>query len=188
MTSTLSPEAYFATGLDVLSELGYGGLKLAEVCSRLGVTSGSFYHYFSNWSAYTYQLVDHWKQASTTMLVESSRHERDPRKRIDQLIHNGLNLPHGAEAAIRTWSSLDPVVYAVQAEVDRQRHDIVRESALEILHDERQAEVFADWGIYVLVGYEQSTLPKDKRGLEWIASQLLEALDAGRFSTVPAQR
>src|SRR4030081_1434875 len=48
MTTTLSREAYFATGLAVLSDLGYGGLKLAEVCNRLGVTSGSFYHYFSN--------------------------------------------------------------------------------------------------------------------------------------------
>jgi AcrR family transcriptional regulator len=187
MTTSLSPEAYFATGLEVLSELGYSGLKLAEVCSRLGVTTGSFYHYFSNWSAYTYGLVDHWKRASTTELVEYSLKEPDPRRRIDQLIYNALNLPHGAEAAIRTWSSLDPVVHTVQTEVDRQRHDIMRESALEILHDDRAAKVFADWAVYVLVGYEQSTLPKDKAGLEWIAGQLVDALDAGRFSTVPGQ-
>ncbi len=111
----LSREAYFEAGFEVLSDLGYGGLKLAEVCGRLGVTSGSFYHYFSNWSAYTHELVNHWKRASTTELLDCRRHVPDPRRRIDQLIHNGLNLPHGAEAAIRTWSNLDPDVHAAQA-------------------------------------------------------------------------
>ena len=48
MASVVSREAYFETGLDVLSDLGYGGLKLAEVCHRLGITTGSFYHYFTN--------------------------------------------------------------------------------------------------------------------------------------------
>jgi AcrR family transcriptional regulator len=184
MATGLSREAYYETGLDVLSDLGYGGLKLAEVCGRLGVTSGSFYHYFNNWSDYTHDLVNHWKQVSAAELLNGCRRVRDPRRRIDQLIHNGLNLPHGAEAAIRTWSTLDPHVHAAQEDVDRARHDIMRESALEILRDERQARVFADWALYLLVGYEQCTLPKDKVGLEWIAGQLLDCLDAGRFATM----
>jgi AcrR family transcriptional regulator len=185
MASVVSREAYFETGLDVLSDLGYGGLKLAEVCNRLGVTTGSFYHYFSNWSSYTAELVKHWHQASTTRLVEWVRTERDPRRRIDTLITIGLNLPHSAEAAIRAWSSAEPEVYAVQVAVDKERHDILRESALEILGNKRQAELFANWGMYLLVGYEQSTLPPDKAGLEWIVSQMLDALDAGRFATAP---
>ena len=36
MAGVVSRESYFETGLDVLSDLGYGGLKLAEVCNRLG--------------------------------------------------------------------------------------------------------------------------------------------------------
>ena len=46
MAIVATRDAYYDTGLDVLSDLGYGGLKLAEVCRRLGVTTGSFYHYF----------------------------------------------------------------------------------------------------------------------------------------------
>jgi AcrR family transcriptional regulator len=183
----LSRDAYFEAGFAVLSDVGYGGLKLAEVCGRLGVTSGSFYHYFSNWSAYTHGLVNHWKQASTTELLDCRRHDPDPRRRIDQLINNGLNLPHRAEAAIRTWSNLDPDVHAAQAAVDLARHDIMRESALEILGNARQARVFADWAVYLLVGYEQCSLPRDKVTLQWIAGQLLDALDSGRFATFPEQ-
>jgi AcrR family transcriptional regulator len=188
MANDISREAYFQAGLDVLADLGYGGLKLAEVCNRLGVTTGSFYHYFSSWPSYTRALVEHWKDASTTRLVDRIRGETDPRRRIGTIIEIGLNLPHSAEAAIRAWSSADPEVHALQVEVDKQRHDITRESALQILRDERQAELFANWAVYLLVGYEQATLQPDKPALEWIVAQLLDALDTGRFATVSADR
>jgi AcrR family transcriptional regulator len=183
---TTSREVYFETGLDVLSELGYGGLKLAEVCNRLGVTTGSFYHYFTSWPVYTHELVQHWMDALTVQLVGLARTEPDPRRRIDTLIQLGLSLPHGAEAAIRAWGSADPEVHAVQTEVDRQRFDIMHQSALEIMHNERQARLFASWSMYLLVGYEQSTLPPDNDALAWIAGQLLYALDSGRFADAPS--
>jgi hypothetical protein len=87
MASVVSRQSYFEAGLDVLSDLGHGGLTLAEVCNRLGVTTGSFYHRFSGWPAYTEELV--------------------ARRRIDTLIEVGLMLPRGAEAAIRVRSSVD---------------------------------------------------------------------------------
>jgi AcrR family transcriptional regulator len=185
MATVVGREAYFETGLDVLSDLGYGGLKLAEVCNRLGVTTGSFYHYFANWGTYTKELVDHWLEARTVALVDVLRAEPDPRRRIDATIETGLTLPHGAEAAFRTWSSVDPYVRAVQVEVDRQRFEILRDSALEVLGDARQAQLFAAWALYLLVGYEQCTLPRDPDGLAWIAGQLTDALDSGRFASVP---
>jgi AcrR family transcriptional regulator len=188
VAATASPTAYFETGLDVLSELGHGGLKLAEVCSRLGVTTGSFYHHFASWSVYTSELARYWMDARTVQQVELVRTEPDPRQRINLIIEIGLALPHEAEAAIRAWSSADSEVHAVQAEVDRQRFDILYESALEVLHDERQAQVFADWAIYLLIGYEQALLPRDSTGLAWMAVQLLDALDSGRFAGVPPRQ
>ncbi|WP_319452997.1 MULTISPECIES: TetR/AcrR family transcriptional regulator [unclassified Mycobacterium] len=185
MAGVISRESYFETGLDVLSDLGYGGLKLAEVCHRLGVTTGSFYHYFANWSAYTRDLVAYWVQVRTVGIIEEVSAEPDPRVRVGRLINEGLALPHGAEAAIRVWSAIDPDVNEVQAAVDLQRFDVLRESALEILKNEHQARVFAAWGLYVLVGYEQALVPRNAGDLAWIAVQLLDALDEGRFGTVP---
>ncbi len=185
MVTVASREAYFETGLEVLADRGYGGLKLAEVCRRLGVTSGSFYHYFSSWSAYTGELIEEWLPAATRERVAQLRTIPDPRRRIDAIFDIGFALPHGAEAAVRVWSALDPKVWAVQVEVDELRFEILRESALEILHDERQAELFAGWSLYLLVGYEQSTRPPDMVGLTWMVEQLLDALDSGRFSSVP---
>ncbi|MBB2988928.1 hypothetical protein FHR72_000385 [Mycolicibacterium iranicum] len=184
MGAAASREAFFDVGLDVLSDLGYGGLKLAEVCHRVGVTTGSFYHYFQNWSSYSQQLVTYWQEGMTVRTIEAARAEPDPRRRIDGLIRAGLTLPHGAESAIRVWSSIDPAVREVQAAVDRQRFDILFDSALSILNDDRQAELFAAWAVYLLVGYEQALLPPDTAGLRWIVGQLLAALDSGQFRTV----
>jgi len=83
------------------------------------------------------------------------------------------------------WSALDPEVYAIQAAVDQQRFDIMYESAFEILHNKRGAQLFAAWGVYMLVGYEQAVLPRDAAALEWIAGQLTDTLDSGRFASVP---
>src|ERR1700712_992766 len=100
MATVVTREAYFETGLEVLSDRGYGGLKLAEVCNRLGVTTGSFYHYFESWSAYTRDLVGHWFLSLTIQRVEALRAEPRPRKRIDTIFDIGFHLPHGAESAI----------------------------------------------------------------------------------------
>ena len=185
MAGVVSREAYFETGLDVLSDLGYGGLKLAEVCNRLGVTTGSFYNYFSGWPAFTRELLENWMEERTVLVIDFLRRETDPRRRIDRLVQVGLELPHGAEAAIRAWSSLDPDVYAIQVKVDQQRYDIMYSSALEILQNHHQAEMFARWAVYLLVGHEQATLPRDTAALAWIAKQLTDALDSGRFASVP---
>jgi AcrR family transcriptional regulator len=186
MAGVVSRDSYFETGLDVLSDLGYGGLKLAEVCNRLGVTTGSFYHYFASWPAYTRELVENWMKERTVLVIEFLKNETDPRRRIDSLIQVGLELPHGAEAAIRVWSAVDPDVYHIQLQVDQQRYDIMYESALEILKNERQAKMFARWAVYLLVGHEQATIQRDTVALAWIAKQLTEALDEGRFASVPS--
>ena len=83
------------------------------------------------------------------------------------------------------WSSVDPDVYDVQVQVDQQRFDIMYSSAMEILQNHHQAQMFARWAVYLLVGHEQATLPRDTAALAWIAKQLTDALDSGRFASVP---
>ena len=121
----------------------------------------------------------------TIKRVEALRAEPDPRKRIDAIFEIGSQLPHGAESAIRSWSSIDPQVRAVQVQVDRARVDLLIESAFDIIGDHRSAQLFAHWALYLLVGYEQSTLPPDSDGLAWMVARQLDALDSGWFSSLP---
>lgn len=185
MSTVAVRDSYFETGLEILADLGFGGLKLAEVCNRLGVTTGSFYHYFPNWPAYTRDLLAYWRQDRTVRIIDAIRQESDPRQRIASVIDVAMRLPHGAEAAIRVWSSVDPHVQQVQREVDQQRFDILYSSALEMVNDVRQAQIYAAWSVFVFVGYEQSTLPRENSMFEWIANQMLDDLEAGRFTDVP---
>ena len=101
-----------------------------------------------------------------------------PRRRIEVIIEIALSLPHGAEAAIRSWVSVDPHVLTVQREVDQQRFDILYDSALEIVKNDRQAAVYAAWAVYVFVGYEQAMLPREPGTFAWISTQMLDALES----------
>lgn len=175
-------ESYFETGLEILADLGFGGLKLAEVCSRLGVTSGSFYHYFAGWSAYTRELVEYWRQDRTVRVIDVIRAQPNPRKRIEAIIEVAVSLPASAEAAIRAWSSVNPEVHAVQLEVDQQRFEITYESAVEIARDHGQAHAYATLATYLFLGYEQTTLPRQLRTFEWMCKEMLDDLEAGRFA------
>lgn len=186
MTLIVTRTAYFETGIEVLSDKGYGGLKLAEVCRRLGVTSGSFYHYFTNWSTYTRELIDYWLQERTRLRAELIGTDSDPRRRLEALLRGGVEMEHSAEAAIRVWSAIDPQVRIAQTKLDQQRFDAIYAAAMELLHNERQAQVFAECALYTVIGYEQATLPRDGAALAWIGGQLLNALDSGQFADVPA--
>jgi len=48
-------------------------------------------------------------------------------------------------------------------------------------------ESYFETGLDVLsdLGYEQATPPRDAAALEWIAGQLIDALDCRRFASVP---
>ena len=74
----------------------------------------------------------------------------------------------------------------MQAAVDQQRFDIMYESAFEILQNKQAgADVRALGRCTCWSGYEQATLPRDSAALAWIAGQLPDALDSGRFASVP---
>ncbi|BBY99086.1 TetR/AcrR family transcriptional regulator [Mycolicibacterium fallax] len=181
MASVVSREAYFDTGLEVLADAGFGGLKLAVVCNRLGVTTGSFYHYFSNWGHYTRELIEHWGQ-STHKRVAALQAITDPTDRIRKITHVGLNLPHEADAAIRTWASVDPEVRAAQVEVDFERFEVIRTAAREIVRNDRQSRIFAELAVYLLTGYEQSTLPHQSEDLAWMFNRLIDDLIGGHWA------
>src|SRR5579884_2605293 len=52
--------AYLECALDVLAESGADGLTIAELCGRLGVTKGSFYHHFAGMGEFVTALLAFW--------------------------------------------------------------------------------------------------------------------------------
>ena len=123
--------------------------------------------------------MEHWRQANTVRLVEWIRTEPDPRQRIGTIIDVGLICRIASKPRSGLGAARIPMCMRYKWTSTTSATKSCASPALEIFHDERQAQLFADWAVYLLVGYEQATLPPDKAALEWIVAQLLDTLDAG---------
>jgi len=166
--------AYYDAAYAILSEEGYGGLKLIAVCRRLSVTTGGFYHWFASWSDFTVAFLDDWRRRRTTALAELAASVADPLERMELLAATTAGLNRAAEGAIRVWSRVDPVVGEVQRQVDDERFAIVLESTRQVVGDEH-ARRFALWGYSVLVGFELLAGTGADDELAWSLDQILEA-------------
>jgi AcrR family transcriptional regulator len=165
---------FFVAGMELLAEEGYGALKLAALCRRVGVTTGSFYHSFRNWDDFTTRLIEHWRVERTERAAELARAEVDPAERIELLLRLGVSLPHSAEAAIRVWAGIDPAVGAVQEAVDRERLAAVTEAFEALIDDPAVASDLARAAFYLVIGFEQSTGDHDVAALERFLRTLQE--------------
>ena len=56
----LSVDDWIRAGYAILAEEGIKSLKVDRLCSRLGVTKGSFYWHFTDIAGYRIALVDAW--------------------------------------------------------------------------------------------------------------------------------
>ncbi|QTI69013.1 TetR/AcrR family transcriptional regulator [Gordonia polyisoprenivorans] len=164
---------YFDAAYGLLAEGGYGKLKLADLCERMGVTTGGFYHCFKSWSDFTRQFLDNWHRDRTTRLIDTVAAESDPRKRLSLLLETAASLPHKAEAAIRVWSTTDRDVEILQRSVDLERKHIVTETFRSMSLTEREAHLRATTALYLVIGHELSGQAGDSEALRWSLNALI---------------
>lgn len=171
--------AYFDGALAILAESGYGGLKQAAVCERLGVTTGAFYHNFASWAEFTAGLLEYWREERSARLIALVEAEPDPMLRLKMLLDIAISLPHVAEAAIRVWSTIDPQVAEVQAWVDAARLAVVQET-FEQLVPPAEAEHYARSAVYLVTGHELGGAQRNDETLAFGLQRLIEAAAAHR--------
>lgn len=146
---------YCRVALDLLAEGGVDSLTISNLCSRLGVTTGSFYAHFSGISDFHKALLRQWEAGRVSELNDELASTTGALERIELLKRMALALEHEAESAIRAWARTNPVVAEFQRRVD-----LVRESALMLafldagIH-RSEAEVLARIGVTILVGSQQ---------------------------------
>jgi AcrR family transcriptional regulator len=179
---------WFAGAYEILATEGYGSLKLAPLCKRLGVTTGSFYHSFDNWQDFTDALLATWLHERTEDTVEIVRQYDDPVQRLRMLAQAAFELLHRTEAAIRVWSGVDERVAAVQRKVDEGRYHVVHEAMAAIVGPDH-AEAFTVWGVSTLIGYEMIAEEHLREHLLWSFEQIIEVAErtAGKGRRRPAK-
>jgi AcrR family transcriptional regulator len=156
MAHQVSRDDYFRAALDILAARGSGALKVGYLCRSLGVTTGSFYHHFDSLHGFTDQLLASWEHDQTETYVALIAAAEPAVLAFEVLKEATLRLPHRAEAAIRTWSHLEPQVAAAQARVDAKRHEALLGVLARIIPDPERAERITTLGITLLIGFQQA--------------------------------
>lgn len=154
MPTIVSKEQYFETALDVLAEAGFKGLNIRRMCEALGVTTGSFYHYFGSWQGFVDALFGYWEYRQDRILRDLEFGSGGPDDDIAALRTLTLGLPHAAEAAIRAWGMNDSTVREVQRRVDSARRKTVRSTITRVVDSDDAADVLVSLGMAMLVGFQ----------------------------------
>lgn len=157
----VTQDQYFDAALACLGEQGADGLTITALCRRLGVTSGSFYHYFGGWGGFVEALLSHWETAHTGRIAAMAAAHTDAERRLDVMQREADALPHDAEAAIRAWGSSEPTVRLMLARVDGRRQVELRACIESVGIDRRDADRLATIGVALLIGVQQLRHPVD---------------------------
>ncbi len=173
----LRPEAYYDAAFAILADEGPGGLTISALCTRLGVTKGSFYHHFRDTSEFAERLLAHWEREHASRLIALSESVTDADERFDLADGIAVGLPHAAEAAIRAWSWSDESVAVVQRRVDAARLEHLTASGIAAGQGPEEAHRMALISMSVLVGMQQLEWPATPEVMEDVFSELRTWVD-----------
>jgi AcrR family transcriptional regulator len=150
-----TPEDYFDAASELLAEGGSAALTIANLCDRLGVTKGSFYHHFDGQAAFRDAYLQHWEAQVAEVTAPQLEAVADPHERIELLKQLGVAVDHRAETALRAWARTDPVVAATQRRLDEGREEQLARAFVDLGIEADHARVLARIGAPILVGTQQ---------------------------------
>jgi AcrR family transcriptional regulator len=162
---------YYGAALDLLAEGGVDALTIANLCVRLGVTTGSFYAHFPGIREFHLALLELWADGRIYQLQEHVDATPDALDRIDLLRRLAVGLNHEAESAIRGWARTNPVVAEFQRRVDDGRELALTQAFRDIGIGDDEAPVLARIGLTILVGTQQIEEKVDRRRLDVLLSE-----------------
>lgn len=175
-----SRDDYYRVALDLLAEGGVDALTIANLCARLGVTTGSFYAHFSGIREFHTSFLEQWVRGRVYQLREQMDATNDPLERIGLLRRLAVAVSHEAESAIRAWARTNPMVAEFQRRVDRDREEVLVTSFVNVGIDRDEARVLARIGLTILVGTQQIEDKVDRDRLDAIFSEYQRWLSSRR--------
>jgi AcrR family transcriptional regulator len=109
---------WIEAGQDILREQGIAGVKLAALTARLGVSTGSFYHHFSDFEDYLGAVARHFSADRVRRVLEQTMvGNPDPITRIQRLAKLSLQeRTFELDHAMRIWATMDPRAAATVSE------------------------------------------------------------------------
>ena len=175
-----SKDDYYRTALDLLADGGADALTISNLCTRFGVTTGSFYAHFAGIREFRTGFLEQWAAGRAYQLKEQVDSTTDPLDRIDLLRRLAVAVHHEAESAIRGWARTNAEVAEFQRRVDRAREEALAQAFFDIGIEKGEARVLARIGLTILVGTQQIEEKVDRRRLDELLSEYQRWLEGRR--------
>ena len=181
-----SREDYCAAGLGLLGERGPEAVTIANLCARLRVTKGSFYHHFRGRSDFIRKLLRYWELDYNARLRELLLRV-PPRGRVAWMQKNAL-LQQDVDRAIRQLARSERQAAAAQRRVDERRERGLARTFRELGMPAQRASRLAGIGLAIAVGSQQLEPRVDKRRFAALVAEYRRWVDAStprRGRTIP---
>jgi len=146
---------------------------IANLCERLGITKGSFYHHFSSLADFRTQLLGYWEASQQASIEAAGASAAD----WVAPTHNPV------EAAVRAWAQSDEAAAAAQGRVDAVRLKAVTKDLRAGGVPAERARALASLGLAVLTGVQSGGPAWDRKTRKALADEFQSAVAAAGTET-----
>lgn len=141
---TLGRLDWIEAGQRLLISGGLRAVTLAALTRELGVTSGSFYHHFSDFRHYLDTLADHYSEENVERIEQALDASAAPAERLRQLhaLRERWDVAR-LDSAMRVWATSDERARSAVARLDENLIEMIRAAFSELGFSYEQARIRA---------------------------------------------
>jgi AcrR family transcriptional regulator len=148
---------WLAVGLEVLGSEGVDSLRIDRLCTRLGVSKGSFHHHFAGSSSYRQALLAEYERRATESLklaivAPTGASPRTILVRLTDRVGSDQLYRPELEVAVRAWAFSDAGARQVQERIDQARIAALEQVWKQLVQDPIEARTAALLPYLVAIG------------------------------------
>ncbi|MCJ8344052.1 TetR/AcrR family transcriptional regulator [bacterium] len=109
----IKKDVWLRNGLKLLDASGRNSLKISNLCKKLDLTKGSFYHWFQSKSDFDLQLLQYWREIFTSEFIKEADAGNSSKERLRLLILNcidSMKAESRLEIEINMWAQQEPKI------------------------------------------------------------------------------
>jgi AcrR family transcriptional regulator len=136
-------ESWLLAGQEVLRRGGAAAVKLHAVAEELGLTTGSFYHYFDGMSDYLEQLARYYgsEQARQNVALLDDLDPRARLRHLDEISQDDRMQP--LDAAMRDWAGSNKIAADSVREADERVLRVIARAFCDLGFEQKEAQLRA---------------------------------------------
>ena len=157
---------WFVVGLDILENDGFARISIDNLCTRLEITKGAFYHHFKNIDGYIEALMKYWLNQNTVQIIEDADKLATAKERMEFIGSVVINRSHKSEQVIRAWSFSNQIVKKYIQQVDDLRIDYSTKLRVQLGMSEEESKNTSVLEYAIFVGIQQLYPDINKKDLE----------------------